>query len=81
MSEAAKDATKVVLQGVAHALDQYFNGAGPKKTGFVLLTFPFDGPEGQRCNYVSNGQRKDVLATLKEVVARFDGQPLQRGTA
>lgn len=74
--------TQNLMQSMASALDDVLNEKGePKKTGFVLLVFPFDGPEGQRTNYVSNGQRQDIIVALKEIVARFEGQPHQRGRA
>lgn len=74
--------TKSMMQSMASALDDVLNEKGkPKKNGFVLLVFPFDGPEGQRTNYVSNGQRQDVVVALKEVIARFEGQPQQTGRA
>lgn len=74
--------TKNMMQSMASALDDVLNEKGkPKKNGFVLLVFPFDGPEGQRVNYVSNGQRKDIVVALKEIIARFEGQPHQSGTA
>ena len=75
------DATTMLMQALAGQLDVTFNGSGPRKNGFVLLVFPFDGPEGARVNYVSNADRLGVLSTLKEVIARFEGQPLQKGTA
>lgn len=74
--------TTRLMQTIASALDDALNGkARPKKTGFVVLVFPFDGPEGQRTNYVSNSKREDIVAALKEIVARFEGQPQQSGRA
>ena len=74
--------TKDMMQSMASALDEVLNEKGkPKKNGFVLLVFPFAGPEGQRTNYVSNGQRQDIIVALKEIVARFEGQPQQSGRA
>lgn len=74
--------TKSMMQSMASALDDVLNEKGkPKKNGFVLLVFPFDGPEGQRTNYVSNGQRQDIVVALKEIIARFEGQPHQNGRA
>jgi len=73
---------KSMMQSMASALDDALNEKGkPKKNGFVLLVFPFDGPEGQRTNYVSNGQRQDIVVALKEIIARFEGQPHQSGRA
>lgn len=74
--------TKNMMQSMAAAIDDVLNEKGkPKKNGFVLLVFPFDGPQGQRTNYVSNGQRQDIIVALKEIVARFEGQPHQSGRA
>ncbi len=74
--------TEEVLQIIASALDQGLNEKGkPKKNGFVVLIFPFDQPEGARTNYISNCAREDIVVALKEVVARFEGQPKQKGKA
>ena len=71
----------------AQTLDGFFNGqikgrvVKPRKVGFVLLVFPFDGHEG-RCNFISNGaDRKDIVVLFKEMIARFEGQPELSGRA
>jgi len=73
------------MNEVAHGLDRIFNGdaRGPdRKTGFVLLIFPFGGAEGNRCNFISNGaDRRDVVVLMKEMIARFEGQPELTGQA
>jgi hypothetical protein len=65
------------MQAIARVLDETFNGevkGSARKTGFVLLVFPFGDP-GSRCNYISNGaDRKDVVALMKEQIKRFEGQ-------
>lgn len=67
------------MKGVAKAVDRLFNGeatGADRPTGFVLMVFPFGQVEGGRCNYISNGaDRKDVVALMKEMIARFEGQP------
>lgn len=73
--------TEKKMQSMAKALDAALNGAGPRKNGFVLLVMPLDVPQGARTNYVSNCDRKDIIVALKEVVARFEGQPDLRGSA
>lgn len=74
--------TNELMRAMAESLDEVLNGAtGPKKNGFVLLVFPFNGPDGQRTNYISNGKREDIIVALKEIVARFEGQPRQSGRA
>jgi hypothetical protein len=67
--------TRELLSSMAKAINDLLNnGQHPPPVGFVLLVFPFDGPEGARTNYVSNADRKTMLAGLKEIVARFEGQ-------
>ena len=82
--------TDLLMQGLAKMVDRKLNGDGAndrlsdrskRENGFVLLVFPFDMTEGARTNYVSNGDRKDVLTALKEIVARFEGQPEVCGNA
>jgi len=72
---------------IASILDEGFNGAargGDRKTGFVLLVFPFndDGSASDRCNFISNGaDRKDIVVLFKEMITRFEGQPDIQGKA
>ncbi len=73
-----------VMNTVASGLDKIFNGeakGADRKTGFILLVFPFSDNEG-RCNYISNGaDRRDVVTLMKEQIARFEGQAESSGTA
>jgi hypothetical protein len=70
------------MTGLARALDELFNPGvrgGDRKTGFVLLVFPFGEAEG-RANYISNGaDRKDIITFFREQIARFEGSPDQTG--
>ena len=68
------------MQAVAETLNEFFNGTQkPRPVGFVLMVFPFAGFDG-RCNYISNGaDRKDVVTLMKEMIARFEGQPEAAG--
>lgn len=72
------------MNAIARKLDEIFNGelrGKDRKTGFVLLAFPFDGHEG-RCNYISNGaDRRDIVGMMKEQIKRFEGQPEITGNA
>lgn len=67
-----------VMNAMAAAIDAAFNGeakGNDRRTGFVLLTFPF-GDNSGRCNFLSNGaDRKDIVVLFKEMIARFEGQP------
>lgn len=79
-----EDEYLAMMNAMAAALDEMFNGGvkGPaRKTGFVLLVFPFGEGEG-RCNYISNGaDRKDIVTMMKEQIKRFEGQPDIKGHA
>lgn len=77
-----------MMQHLARELDRlfnpgFFNDEIPQKSaGFVLMVFPFGEVEGGRFNYISNGaDRKDIVCLMKEMIARFEGQPEQKGTA
>src|SRR4051812_34979054 len=70
------------MEAVARAVGEFFNGeakGAARKTGFVLMVFPFGDTSG-RCNYMSNGaDRRDIVALMKEMIARFEGQPEIQG--
>jgi len=74
-----------LMNSIAGVLDETFNGDAKgkdRKTGFVLIVFPFDEvKEGGRANYVSNARRDDVVTMLKEQIKRFEGQPDMTGHA
>jgi hypothetical protein len=83
MSDDTKidDAYIEKMQALAQILDDLFNGdVRPKKACFVLLLTEFGDMAG-RVNYISNGERSDIVTMLKEVTTRFEGQPEVKGTA
>ena len=65
-----EDAYREMMEATALALDDLFNGDVPKserKTGFVLMVFPFGKDAEGRCNYISNGaDREDIVVLMKE---------------
>lgn len=68
---------RAMMNGIAEGLDEIFNGKGkaePKRVGFVLLTFEFGRTEGGRVNYISNANRADQIAAMKEWIARAEGR-------
>jgi hypothetical protein len=71
-----QEAYRRLMTGIARALDETFNPNPnlPKTTGFVLLVFPFGDAQSGRINYLSNGERGDVVTAMKELVARFEGR-------
>lgn len=69
------------MNSLGKLLDQAFNPTWPKRIGFALLVFPF-GDDPGRMNYLSNSERKDMIAAMKEFIARAEGkmgpeEPLQ----
>lgn len=78
---------RAVMNHLAHSLDDIFNSPPlpglprTKKIGFVLLTAYFGQIEDGRVNYISNGEREDMIAMMKELLARFEGQPETAGRA
>lgn len=73
------------MKALASVIDETFNGGTRgknRKTGFVLLVFPFEEVAGSgRANYISNADRDDIVTMLKEQIKRFEGQPDVTGHA
>jgi len=73
------------MRAIASVLDETFNGGlkgADRPTGFVLLVFPFGDKFDGRCNFISNGaDRRDVVTLMREMIARFEGQPESQGRA
>ena len=67
------------MNTLAQTLDEILNGEErPKRNGFILMIFPFEGREG-RCNYISNAKRAEVITLLKQQITRFEGMPEVEG--
>jgi len=69
---------RAMMNALASGIDTIFNGdrKGPdKKIAFVLLSARFGDIKDGRVNYISNGERDDMIAMLKELLARFEGAP------
>jgi hypothetical protein len=45
-----------------------------ERYGFCLLMFGLTGEEGMRMNYIANVDREDMLASMKEFIARNEGR-------
>ena len=82
MSAPIDDQYRATMNRVAQVLDANFNPTlGPKKIGFVLLIAEFGKIEGGRVNYLSNGERADMIAMMKEYIARAEGRYVEPGKA
>lgn len=66
------------MNRLAKLIDEFFNGRrkpNRKPTvGFILLTAEFGKIEGGRVNYISNGNREDMIAMMREYLARVEGR-------
>lgn len=70
------DEYRAQMQAMAETLDEFLNGKGCKredrKIGFMVTMFPMGEPG--RFNYISNADKLDMRAMLKDIVARIEGR-------
>jgi len=57
------------MNGLAKELSIFF-----KPYGFSLLVFDFQSKGEGRMNYISNAKRDDMLAAMKEFIAKHEGR-------
>jgi len=70
------------MNALASAIDQALNGeTKPKRLAFVMLAAEFGQIDNGRVNYISNGSREDMLAMMKEFIARAEGRYVETGGA
>lgn len=63
------------LTALMKILDNQIIPAGyGQRMGFAMLIFPFDEKIEGRIDYASNADRKDMLTTMKEFIARAEGR-------
>jgi hypothetical protein len=70
------------LQLIAGALEHFLKELYGEKIGFFLCVFKFN--EAGAADYISNGQREDMIKALKETVERLEKNeviPVTIGTA
>lgn len=68
-----------VMNLLANLIDEALNGEasvrhGLRKWGFALLAFNLSETEDKRANYIANCRREDMIAAMKEFVARNEGR-------
>jgi|SRR5215831_5236909 len=67
-----------LMNDIGHILDGALKEHTAKHTdekyGFALFMFGLTGNESSRMNYVANVNREDMLAGLKEFIARAEGR-------
>lgn len=63
------------MNRLAGILDKYFNdNPEDKKIMFCVLVAEADNYGGGRVNYISNAKRDDMIAVMKEYIARVEGR-------
>lgn len=63
------------LRGIARALDEILeHQIYGKRMGFFLSVFEFGGPGV--ADYISNGEREDIIEAMKETVKRFEANEI-----
>jgi hypothetical protein len=66
------------LDSLAAAIEGALKELYGQKMGFALFMFPFEG-EGEAGDWVSNGQRPDMIKFMREIADRLEkGQDIGR---
>lgn len=82
MNAPIQDQHRETMNRLAEVLDRQFNpDRHQRKVGFVLLIAEFGKIDGGRVNYISNGERADMIAMMKEYIARAEGRYVETGKA
>jgi hypothetical protein len=67
---------------MAQAINEFLNPDGVKTIGFAILMFKLgDAADGDRMNYMCNAEREDMLAAMKEFIARNEGRHVEGNPA
>jgi len=78
MPDPIRPAYHKSMNSLAQGIDEALNGkrkpGKPRKLGFILLVAEFGQIENGRVNYISNGRREDMIAMLREYLARAEGR-------
>ncbi len=69
LSKGRANLGKLQMQNLGDLIQDHIKGLG-----FVLFVFPFHN--SGISNYISNGQRKDIINLLKETLERFENDQI-----
>lgn len=78
MADSIEQKYHALMNGLAHAIDELLNEGRPADSPaivFTLLVAESGNSEDGRVNYISNGNREDMLSMLQEFLARVKGAP------
>lgn len=75
MAEPIQAQYREQMNTLAKTLDERLNPPpSARRVGFALFTFEFGKIEDGRVNYISNGAREDMIAAMREWLARAEGR-------
>lgn len=76
MADPIQEQHRAIMNQIAKVLDEFFNpeGAEGPKIVFTLLVAEAGRMAGGRVNYISNGDRPDMLTMIRELLARMEGR-------
>jgi hypothetical protein len=75
--EATRDKARK-LDSLAAAIEEVLKELYGQRMGFALFMFPFEG-DGEAGDWVSNGQRPDMIKFMREIADRLEkGQDIGR---
>lgn len=81
MSDPIPERYRARMNQLAKKIDRDLNGtAKPKQIGFILLMAEFGQIDNGRVNYISNGNREEMVAMLREYLARVEGRYVEPNT-
>jgi hypothetical protein len=66
------------MRTLAKMLDEYFNPGGKGGVVFTLLAAKSGDMQGGRVNYISNGDRAEMIEMLEEWLGRVKGEPVKK---
>jgi hypothetical protein len=77
MSDQIQQEYRARMNTLARMIDKRLNGAAvgtDRKLGFVLLVAEFGKIEDGRVNFITNGNREDMIDLLREYLGRLEGR-------
>ena len=81
MTDEIQSEARQAMRELAEFIDRAMNGdERPRKFGFILLIAEFGKINDGRVNYISNGNRAEMITMLREYLARVEGRVISATT-
>jgi len=77
VNEPIENDLAILMNDIVRMMDRYLNGEDKeqKKLGITLLIYDF-GNKG-KMNYISTGNREDMICSMKETIALLEGRAME----